>query len=72
MNCRGGGQTDLYCVEMIEGISPDRLLCGSVSPMTFIGDNDIKRMDGNIEPGCILLDRLVLNAIGPACIRTRR
>ncbi len=51
----GGSETNLHGVEMVHNASPDGIIPGRVSAVTFIGDNQIKGMDGNVQ-----LIRLIL------------
>ena len=44
-----GGQADLYGVEIIHHPSPYSGLPGRISPVAFVGDDDIKGMNRNIQ-----------------------
>ena len=48
--CGGGSrQADFDGVEVIQRLSPDGGLRGGISPVAFIGDDEVEGMDGDIE-----------------------
>ena len=57
----GGGETDFDGVEVVENIAPYGGFPGRVAPVAFIGDDDVKGVDGNIQLTRIVLEvRIVL------------
>jgi hypothetical protein len=51
----GGSQADLDGIEMLERVVPDRLLGRGVATMAFVGNDDIERVDGDVQlPGIVV------------------
>ena len=52
---RGGCQADLNPIKMLKYFAPFAFFRGRVAAVAFIGDDDIKGMDGNVQPAGIQL-----------------
>ena len=47
---------------MIERLAPHRLFRSGISPVTFVRDDEIKRMDRDIHLICILINRFIVGS----------
>src|ERR1700693_3198353 len=52
-------EPDLYCIEVIKRLAPDRFFRRRVPSMTLVGNHQIEGVNRNVQFGCIFIQLLV-------------